>query len=101
MKVFGLPVSRHPSELPAMSALIDPALDCPGLRLDDLVLSPTTAVALLTSTAATAACPRCGTPSDRVHSHYRRTVADLPAHDRPLVLRLVVRRFRCIDPGCP
>src|SRR5205823_976825 len=45
--------------------------------------------------------PRCGTPSGRAHSRYRRTVADLPWQDRPVALRLVVRRFRCIDPACP
>ena len=71
-----------------------------GLRLDDLVLTPTTAVALLVSVAATARCPRCGTASDRVHSRYRRTVADLPCQDRPVALRLVVRRFRCPRPDC-
>jgi transposase len=80
------------------------ALDLfPGadLRLDDLVLTPTPAVALLVSVAATARCPRCGTASDRVHSRYRRTVADLPCQDRPVALRLVVRRFRCARPDCP
>jgi len=84
-----------------MSAIFYPVPGCPGLRLDGLVLTPTAAVALLASTAASSPCPRCGTPSDRVHSHYRRTVADLPCHDRPLALRLVVRRFRCLNPGCP
>ena len=72
-----------------------------GLRLDDLVLTPSTAVALLVSTSSSATCPRCGTPSDSVHSRYRRTVADLPCQDRPVALRLLVRRFRCVDPGCP
>jgi transposase len=72
-----------------------------GLRLDDLVLTPNTAVALLSATAASAPCPRCGTPSNRVHSRYRRTTADLPCQGRPVALRLVVRRFRCIQPGCP
>jgi hypothetical protein len=84
-----------------MSALLDTFPECPGLRLDDLVLTPNLAVALVASTSATAACPRCGTPSQRVHSHYRRTVADLPCHDRRFVLRLLVRRFRCIDASCP
>jgi transposase len=84
-----------------MPGLLDPVPGCPGLRLDDLVVTPTTAVALLTSTAASATCPRCSTPSRSVHSHYRRTVADLPCHDRPVALRLVVRRFRCLQPGCP
>jgi transposase len=84
-----------------MSPLLDPVPGCPCLRLDDLVVAPTMTVASLTSTAASASCPRCRTPSDRVHSHYRRTVADLPGHDRPVVIRLVVRRFRCINPDCP
>jgi transposase len=76
---------------------------CPvaGLRLDDLILTPNAAVALLVSTAASAPCPRCGALSDSVHSRYRRTVADLPCHGRPVALRLVVRRFRCAAPGCP
>jgi transposase len=72
-----------------------------GLRLDDLVLTPSTAVALLVSTSTTAACPHCGTPSPIVHSRYRRTVADLPCQGRPVALRLVVRKFRCTHPGCP
>jgi transposase len=72
-----------------------------GLRLDDLVLTPNTAVALIVSTALTAACPRCGTPSYSVHSRYRRTVADLPSQDRSVALRLVVRKFRCADAACP
>jgi transposase len=84
-----------------MSALLDTFPESPGLRLDDLVLTPNLAVALVASTSATAACPRCGTPSERIHSHYGRTVADLPCHDRRFVLRLLVRRFRCIDASCP
>jgi len=83
-----------------MSFLLDTLPQCPGLRLDDLVRTPTTVVALLVSTFSSAACPRCGTTSDRIHSHYRRLVADLPCHGRILVLRLLVRRFRCINPAC-
>jgi len=74
---------------------------CPGLRIDDLILTPDVAVASVASTAPAADCPRCGTPSRRLHSHYRRTVADLPCQDRMVALRLVVRRFRCSQPGCP
>ena len=32
----------------------------------------------LTSTQTKAACPICGQPSHRIHSHYERTIADLP-----------------------
>jgi transposase len=83
-----------------MLAPLDPLPGCPGLHLDDLVLTSDTAVALVASTAPTSACPRCGSPSDRVHSHYRRTVADLPCDGRRVVLRVAVRRFRCVDAGC-
>jgi transposase len=72
-----------------------------GVRLVDFVLTPTTAVALLVTTSPTAACPRCSTPSDRIHSRYRRTVADLALHDRSVALRLLVRKFRCTKPDCP
>jgi transposase len=72
-----------------------------GLRLGDLVLTPTTAVVLLAATAPTAVCPQCGTASDRVHSRYRRTVADLPSQGRVVALRLLVRKFRCARPDCP
>jgi transposase len=75
-------------------------LDHPGLALLDLALTPSTLVIRLATTAATASCPRCGAPSDRVHSRYTRTVADLSAHDRLVVLRLRVRRFRCAAPDC-
>jgi transposase len=75
--------------------------ECPGLRIDDLVVTPTAAVALVASTASAVACPHCGASTNRLHSHYRRTVADLPCQGRPVALRLVVRRFRCSQPGCP
>jgi transposase len=83
-----------------MSFLLDTLPQCPGMRIDDLVLTPTTVVALLISTSSTAACPRCGAATDRIHSRYRRTVADLPCHGRILALRLRVRRFRCSNPAC-
>ena len=72
-----------------------------GLRLEDLVLTPTTAVAMLVCIAPTAVCPLCGTASVRIRSRYRRTIADLPSQGRLVALRLVVRRFRCIRPDCP
>ncbi|MCC7049384.1 MAG: transposase family protein [Alphaproteobacteria bacterium] len=36
----------------------------------------------------------------RVHSWYRRGVADLPAHGRCVRINLEVRRFRCGNSGC-
>ena len=48
-----------------------------------------------------AACPLCGRRSRRVHSRYWRTLADRPWNGRPVVLRLLVRRFRCGNTDCP
>lgn len=45
-------------------------------------------------------CPRCNAESDRIHSHYIRTVADLPWQGRQVVSRVTVRRFRCANGGC-
>jgi len=45
-------------------------------------------------------CRRCGRVSTRVHSRYRRHLADLPAAGRPVVVWLTVRRFFCGDVDC-
>jgi transposase len=50
--------------------------------------------------SATARCPSCCTPSYRVHSHYPRTLADLPWAGLPVSLQVMVRRFRCPEPDC-
>jgi transposase len=53
--------------------------------------------ALITVRAMTKAsvCPGCGTPSERVHSRYRRRLADLPIAERPVCLMVLARRFYC------
>lgn len=48
----------------------------------------------------TAQCPRCGTASKRVHSRYRRRLADAAIAGRTMVLLLVVRRFLCGNTDC-
>lgn len=48
----------------------------------------------------TARCPLCGQPSSRVHSHYRRRLADLPWQDIPARISLWSRRFFCDTQGC-
>ena len=48
-----------------------------------------------------AACPDCAAPSLRVHSRYERMVADLPWQGRTVTLRVLTRRFRCLNPDCP
>ena len=45
-------------------------------------------------------CHGCGRVSTRMHSRYRRRVADLPVSGRPVVLWLSVRRFLCDQVDC-
>ncbi|MFD7405736.1 transposase family protein [Streptomyces sp. NPDC059866] len=52
-------------------------------------------------TATGAACPVCGTRSEKVHSSYLRFPADLPSAGQHVVLALRVRRYVCIAPSCP
>jgi transposase len=47
------------------------------------------------TTRRAAHCPRCGRRSKRVHSHYSRTIADLPCCGAPVVIHLHTRRFVC------
>lgn len=48
-----------------------------------------------------AKCPYCHQISNRVHSHYNRTVQDLPMADFAIILHVCVRRFFCDNPSCP
>ena len=45
-------------------------------------------------------CRRCGRVSTRVHSRYRRQLADLPVAGRPVEVWLTVRRFFCDHVDC-
>ncbi|MFF4364466.1 ISL3 family transposase [Streptomyces sp. NPDC001604] len=46
------------------------------------------------------ACPDCGTPARRVHSRYRRRLADAGLGGRPVVIDLCVRRLFCDTARC-
>jgi transposase len=46
-------------------------------------------------------CPRCGGLAGYVHGYCERTVADVPADGRPVVLHVRVRRMRCPVLDCP
>src|SRR5919107_4942689 len=45
------------------------------------------------TTAASASCPACGTPSRRVHGAYWRSLGDVACFGRPTLLLVRVRRF--------
>jgi transposase len=46
-------------------------------------------------------CPSCGRRSERRHSRYWRSLKDLPAQGRAVVLRVHVTRWRCQHARCP
>jgi transposase len=52
-------------------------------------------------TPSQSACPLCGGLSGRAHSHYTRTLADLPWSGRVVAVQVRARRFRCATADCP
>jgi transposase len=71
------------------------------LRLTTLTTTDDCIILNLNATQAVAPCPSCGAQSARIHSHYWRTVADLPWAGLPVHLHLSVRRFLCGNAACP
>lgn len=45
-------------------------------------------------------CPNCARLSHRIHSHYVRTLADLPWQEKAVCIRLHARRFFCTNGQC-
>ncbi len=73
---------------------------CLPLRLRELVVTAQDVTLGLICDQSVATCPLCGEPSRRVHSHYSRTLEDLPWGSLRVHLHLQVRRFFCQNPAC-
>jgi transposase len=56
---------------------------------------------LISSTQAAPRCPGCDVPARRVHSHYTRSLADLPWSGYRVTWQLRVRRVFCGHATCP
>ncbi len=93
--MFALP-SQTFASLPSSGCLHSPLL-----RLQRVALADDTVELALQVDRAAACCPRCAQPSIRVHSHYTRTLGDLPWQGQAVRLRVHVRRFFCATPDCP
>jgi transposase len=72
-----------------------------GLVIESLTRAETQLTVRVACTSPTACCPLCQPPSDRIHGHYGRTVADLPCAGRRVILALIVRKFVCRTSTCP
>jgi transposase len=72
-----------------------------GLLIEQVLPEPDRVTIRTQPKSPTSCCPLCGHPSDRLHSHYQRTLADLPWQGRSVALRVRARRFRCATRACP
>jgi transposase len=70
------------------------------LHIETLLLDADGLTILASSRAPDAPCPRCGQRSQRVHSRYGRTLADLPWAGVAVHLRVQVRKFFCDNATC-
>ena|SRR5579859_7216452 len=57
-------------------------------------------IVLVRSTALSSSCPLCASASQDIHSHYQRTLTDLPSSGFPVLLKRMARRFFCRNPQC-
>jgi transposase len=72
-----------------------------GLMVQHVLPTPDCLTIVVAQGQNAAACPDCAAPSLRVHSRYERMMADLPWQGRTVTLRVLTRRFRCLNPDCP
>ena len=54
----------------------------------------------LSTTSKSACCPQCQALSQRIHSRYGRTLANLPCAGRRVVLKVTVCKFVCNTATC-
>ncbi len=64
---------------------------CLPLRMQELAVTAEDMIPVLASSQSAACCPLCAEPSMRVHSHYTRTLWDLPWGPLRVQLHLQVR----------
>lgn len=76
-------------------------LPATGLLNLDSIIPAADVITLVASTVQTRVnCPSCGHSTERVHSRYTRTVADLPWQGIAVRLKLKTRRFFCGNHEC-
>ncbi|HZU66283.1 MAG TPA: transposase family protein [Ktedonobacteraceae bacterium] len=70
------------------------------LEIDQLIVTEEGITLVANCTTKNGSCPTCQTSSSRVHSHYQRTLKDLPASGLAVQWKLNVRRFFCENSSC-
>lgn len=72
-----------------------------ALTWGEVSITPERIAIFVRSALSSGACPQCGFHSSRVHSHYQRTLADLPWQGTPTRLYWLSRKFFCDNLSCP
>ncbi len=70
---------------------VSASLPIPDLALESVAVAEQRIAILAVSTERVARCPVCRSVSTRIHSHYLRTVADLPWSGRAISFALRVK----------
>jgi transposase len=76
-----------------MRALRVSELIPPGFNVGDVKIGADRVIVAIRAAGGSCPCPRCGAMALRVHSRYRRKVADLPLAGRRTEMVLEARRF--------
>lgn len=71
-----------------------------GVRVDKIAPGTRTLLIYMTTNAIGACCPLCTQRSERVHSHYQRTLTDLPWNRVSVRIHLSTRKFFCDNSTC-
>src|SRR5215469_16909464 len=71
-----------------------------GLRVERIEPQGALLAIAVVSVRPSSCCPLCAQASSQVHSHYARTLRDVPCGGRKVVLHLSVRKFFCRNPDC-
>jgi transposase len=71
-----------------------------GVRVDKIAPGTSTLHIYMTTNALGACCPLCAQRSERVHSHYPRTLTDVPWNRVAVRIHLRTRKFFCDNLAC-
>lgn len=70
------------------------------IRLESFISEPNAITIVVHSKQKRFCCPNCNESSSSLHSHYQRTVSDLPWQSVAVKLRLNTRKLRCRNGLC-
>lgn len=71
-----------------------------GLIIERIEAEPDVLVVVARPASGSAACPTCGHLSDKIQSRYQRLLSDLPSQGKPVRIKVMARRFRCLRTDC-